>query len=220
MQPNRIIVSASYKHEFWNFTSTQVGLIFEAANNGTISYVTSNDPNGDGATNDLMWIPRAQGDIELVPDFTGDTRSASQIWNQLNNFINQDSYLNSHRGQFAQRNGVILPYYARFDFHAAQDFYIKVGKTKNTLEFSIDIINAGNLINRNWGLYQNSFNGFNSGSTTVLKYQGIDAATGQAKYSFPYFDKTNLIPVTRSFVYDSSPLSRYQAQFGVRYIFN
>ena len=220
VQPNRIIVSASYKHEFWNFTSTQVGLIFEAANNGTISYVTSNDPNGDGATNDLMWIPRAQGDIELVPDFTGDTRSASQIWNQLNNFINQDSYLNSHRGQFAQRNGVILPYYARFDFHAAQDFYIKVGKTKNTLEFSIDIINAGNLINRNWGLYQNSFNGFNSGSTTVLKYQGIDAATGQAKYSFPYFDKTNLIPVTRSFVYDSSPLSRYQAQFGVRYIFN
>jgi len=220
VQPNRIIISASYKHEFWNFTSTQVGLIFEAANNGAISYITSGDPNGDGATNDLMWIPRAQGDIELVPDFTGDTRTPAQIWNQLNNFINQDSYLNSHRGQFAQRNGVILPYYARFDFHAAQDFYINVGKTKNTLEFSIDIINAGNLINRNWGLYQNSFNGFNSGSTTVLKYQGIDAATGQAKYSFPYFDKTNLIPVTRSFVYDSSPLSRYQAQFGVRYIFN
>jgi len=104
--------------------------------------------------------------------------------------------------------------------HLAQDFFVKSGKVKNTIEISVDIINFGNLIDRNWGLYQDSFNGFNSGSTTVLKYQGIDATTGQAKYSFPYLDKTNLIPVTKSFIYDTSQLSRYQAQVGIRYIFN
>jgi len=220
VQPNRIIASAAYKKEYWTNTSTTVGLIYEMANNGAISYITSGDPNNDGATNDLMWIPRQQGDIELVPDFAGDTRTASQIWNQLNNFINQDSYLSSHRGQFVKRNSVILPYFHRIDVHIAQDFFVKTGKTKNTIEVSVDIINFGNLLNRNWGLYQDSFNGFNSGSTTVLKYQGIDASTGQAKYSFPYLDKTNLIPVTKSFIYDTSQLSRYQAQLGIRYIFN
>jgi hypothetical protein len=34
----------------------------------------------------------------------------------------------------------------------------------------------------------------------VLKYQSIDAATGHATYSFPYLDKNNLIPVTKSFI--------------------
>jgi len=220
VQPNRIIASASYKKEYWHNTATTFGLVYEMANNGAISYITSGDPNNDGATNDLMWIPRAQGDIELVPDFNGDTRTATQIWNQLNNFISQDKYLSSHRGQFAQRNGVILPYFHRLDLHLAQDFFVKAGKTKNTIEVSADIINFGNLLNKYWGLYQDSFNGFNSGGTTVLKFQGIDAATGQAKYSFPYLDKNNLIPVTKSFIYDTSQISRYQVQIGVRYIFN
>ncbi|TWI96670.1 carboxypeptidase family protein [Mucilaginibacter frigoritolerans] len=220
VQPNRIIASASYKKEYWEHTSTTIGLIYEVANNGSISYITSGDPNGDGATNDLLWIPRNQSDIELVKDFATDPRTPAQIWNQLNNFISQDSYLSSHRGQYAQRNGVILPYFNRLDLHFAQDFFIKSGNVKNTLEFTADIINFGNLLDKNWGLYQDSFNGFNSGSTTVLKYQGIDPVTGHAEYSFPYLDKTNLIPVTKSFIYDTSQLSRYQVQLGIRYIFN
>lgn len=220
VEPNRVIITAAYKKDFFSNTTTTVGLKFEVANSGAISYVTSGDPNNDGATNDLMWIPRTINDLELVKDYAADPRTPAQIWAQLNNFINQDSYLNSHRGQFAERNGVILPYFSRFDFHAAQDFYVMVGKSKNTIEVSIDIINVGNLINRNWGLYSNSFNGFNSGSTTVLKYQGIDPLTGHATYSFPYLDKTNLIPVTKSFILDNSTASRYQAQVGLRYIFN
>ncbi len=220
VQPNRFIASVAYKKEYWKYTSTSVGLIFEEANNGAISYVTSGDPNGDGATNDLMFIPKNQGDIELVKDYAADPRTPAQIWAQLNNFISQDSYLNSHRGQFAQRNGVILPYFKRADLNITQDFYVKAGKTKNTIRVSVDIINVGNLLNRDWGVYQNSFNGFSSGNTNVLKYQGIDAVTGHATYSFPYLDKNNLIPVTKSFVYDTSIFSRYQAQIGVRYIFN
>lgn len=220
VQPNRIIASFSYKKEYWKHTSTSIGLVYEMANNGSISYITNGDPNNDGAKNDLMWIPRAQGDIELVPDFSGDTRTSAQIWNQLNNFINQDSYLNSHRGQYAQRNGVILPYFHRLDLHLAQDFFIKSGKVKNTLEITLDVINVGNFLNKNWGLYQNSFSGFNNGSTVVLNYKGIDQATGRAEYSFPYLDKANLIPVTKSFIYDTSQFSRYQAEVGIRYIFN
>jgi hypothetical protein len=209
-----------YKKSYFDHASTSVGLIFEMANNGSVSYITSGDPNKDGATNDLMWIPRTQNDIILVPDANTNPGTAQQQWDQLNNFINQDKYLNSHRGQFAERNGVILPYFKRVDFKAIQDFYVQVGKTKNTIEISFDIINLGNLLNKNWGLYQDSFNGFSNGSTTILHYVGPDAATGRPTYSFPLLNKGTNTPVTKSFIDDASQLSRWQAQLGLRYIFN
>ncbi|SEO30906.1 TonB-dependent Receptor Plug Domain [Mucilaginibacter gossypiicola] len=225
VQPNRIIATVSYRKQYAKNLATTVGLVFEAANSGAISYITSNDPNNDGATNDLMYIPKNQGDIILVPgaasaNGTVDNRTPAQIWNQLNAFINQDSYLSAHRGQYAQRNGTILPTYKRLDLHFAQDFMIQAGKTKNTLEFTFDVINFTNLLNRNWGLYQTSYSGFNNGATTVLRYAGADATTGRPTYSFPYLDANNQIPVTKSFQNDISTLSRFQAQIGVRYIFN
>jgi hypothetical protein len=225
VQPNRIIATVSYRKQYAKNLATTVGLVFEAANSGAVSYITSNDPNNDGATNDLMFIPKNQGDILLVagaPSANGtvDNRTPGQIWNQLNAFINQDSYLSAHRGQYAQRNGTILPTYKRLDLHFAQDFMIQAGKTKNTLEFTFDVINFTNLLNRNWGLYQTSYSGFNNGATTVLRYAGTDATTGRPTYSFPYLDANNQIPVTKSFINDISTFSRFQAQIGVRYIFN
>ncbi|MDN3547378.1 TonB-dependent receptor [Mucilaginibacter aquaedulcis] len=224
VQPNRIIATVSYRKQYAKNLATTVGLVFEASNNGAISYITANDPNNDGATNDLMYIPKNQGDINLVAaptaaNGTVDTRTPAQIWTQLNNFINQDNYLSQHRGQFAQRNGAILPTYKRLDLHFAQDFFIKTGKVKNTLEVTFDVINFTNLLNRNWGLYQVSYSGFNNGATTVLRYMGKDA-TGKANYSFPYLDANNAVPVTSSYKTDISQFSRFQAQIGVRYIFN
>ncbi|WPU96203.1 TonB-dependent receptor [Mucilaginibacter sabulilitoris] len=219
VQPNRIIATVSYRKQYAKNLATTVGLIFEASNNGAISYITSGDPNNDGATNDLMYIPKNKGDITLVANDAKDLRTPDQLWTQLNNFINQDSYLSQHRGQFAQRNGAILPTYKRLDLHFAQDFFIKTGKVKNTLEVTFDVINFTNLLNRNWGLYQVSYSGFNNGATTVLKYIG-KGADGKATYSFPYLDANNLVPVTNSYKTDISQFSRFQAQIGVRYIFN
>jgi hypothetical protein len=220
VQPNRVIASFSYKKEYFKHAATTIGLIFEAANSGAVSYITSGDPNNDGATNDLMYIPRNKGDIILVPNDKTDTRTPDQLWTQLNNFINQDPYLSKHRGQFAQRNAAILPTYKRADLHLAQDFFVKSGKVKNTIEVTLDVINVGNLLNRNWGLYQTSFNGFNSGSVALLKYIKQDPASNRATYSFPYLDATSSTPVTNSYKTDLSQLSRWQAQLGLRYIFN
>jgi len=225
VQPNRVIASVFYKKSYADHASTSVGLLFEMANNGAVSYLTGGDPNNDGATNDLMYVPKTQSDIILVPNNTDitkgpiDTRDAATQWAQLNNFINQDKYLSKHRGEFTQRNGVILPYFKRLDLKVVQDFYVMVGKSKNTIEISFDMINVGNFINKNWGNYQTTFTGVNFGSVTILNYKGTDAS-GRPTYSFPYLNAAKSLPVTESFVNGTSQLSRWQGQLGLRYIFN
>jgi hypothetical protein len=198
------------------------------ANNGAVSYITGGDPNNDGASNDLMYVPKTQSDIILVPNNTDitkgpvDTRDAATQWAQLNNFISQDKYLSKHRGEFTARNGVILPYFKRLDLKVVQDFYVVVGKSKNTIEISFDMINVGNFLNKNWGNYQTTFTGVNFGSVTVLNYKGtVDGTpTGKPMYSFPYLNAAKSIPVTESFINGTSQLSRWQGQLGLRYIFN
>ncbi|WP_214072823.1 carboxypeptidase regulatory-like domain-containing protein [Mucilaginibacter sp. dw_454] len=221
VMPNRVIATLAYKKEYAKNYASTIGLEFEAANSGAVSYITSGDPNNDGATNDLMFIPSYKGQINLVKADANDPRTPDQIWTQLNNFINQDPYLSKHKGEYAQRNGVILPYFKRVDLHLAQDFFVKSGDGKrNTIEVTFDIINFGNMLNRDWGQYYTSFTGFNNGSSTVLKYMGTKDANGKLNYTFPYLDNANQVPLTSSFKTDLSIFSRWQAQVGLRYIFN
>ncbi|MBA2250414.1 MAG: TonB-dependent receptor [Chitinophagaceae bacterium] len=225
-QPNRVIGQVSYRKEYAKHYATSVGLIFEAAPNGVGSYTYSGDANNDGTggNNDLIYIPRNQSEIVLVPVNTGggtitDTRSANVIWNQLNNFINQDPYMSAHRGQIAERNGAVLPYFKHLDVNITQDFYLKSGKNKHTLRLSFDMINIGNFLNKNWGVVK-SFS-----STSFLKYEGLvlapaDPNVGKPRYSFLYQDATNQIPFVNSYQDNSSIFSRWQGQVGIRYLFN
>jgi len=227
--PHRVLAYASYKIEYAKYFATSVGLIFEAAPSGSGSFTYNGDVNNDGTggNNDLIYIPKDQNDIALVPVNTGggaitDTRTPAQIWAQLNNFINQDSYLSKHRGQYADRNAVVFPWFKRVDLNVTQDFYLKTGKDKHTLRVTFDVINFGNMLNKNWGAYKI----FTSGSTfspvlsSFLKYEGMAAGTTTPRYSFPYLDPANQIPLTSTFKDDPSIFSRWQAQIGIRYLFN
>jgi hypothetical protein len=219
VQPSRIIASLAYRKEFIKNTTTSFGLTMESANFGAFSYLTGGDPNGDGQTNDLFYIPQNQSDIILVPD-AGDPRTAAVQWQQLNNFISQDPYLSKHRGEYAERNGAILPYFQNYNLNISQDFYVKSGKSKNTIRVEFNIINLGNFLDKNWGLAQIASGTVSNGGEVILTYKGTDATTGRPTYSFPYLDKTNQIPLANSYKYDTSQFSRWQAQIGIRYIFN
>ncbi|MEO7212504.1 carboxypeptidase regulatory-like domain-containing protein [Mucilaginibacter sp.] len=220
-QPNRVIAAFSYKKQYFNHLSTSVGLTYEAANAGSTSYVYSGDVNGDGQTsNDLIYVPKDVTDIILVKDnavatsATYDARTPVQIYNQLSAYINQDPYLSKRKGKYAERNGLVLPYFHLVNFNFTQDLYQTTGKIKNTLQFEFNIINLGNFLYRNWGNFKFA------NRTALLTYKGIDAATGKPTYSFPYFDTPNQTPLTTTFANGVSQASRWQAQFGLRYIFN
>ena len=222
-QPNRIIASVSFRKDYIKHLTTSVGLTYESANNGVASYTYNGDLNGDGqTTNDLMYIPKDINDIVLVKDNNNDLRTTEQTYQQLNAFINQDPYLSKHRGQYAKRNALVLPYFHLVNFNFTQDLYASTGKFKNTLQFEFNIINLGNFLNRNWG----NFKFVNR--TSPLSFKGVyannanpnDPNIGKPTFSFPYFDDKNQIPLTSTFGNGISQVSRWQAQIGLRYLFN
>ncbi|MFS2189381.1 carboxypeptidase regulatory-like domain-containing protein [Mucilaginibacter sp. Mucisp84] len=222
-QPNRIIASVSFRKDYIKHLTTSVGLTYESANNGVASYTYNGDLNGDGqTTNDLMYIPKDASDIVLVKDNLNDPRTVDQTYQQLNAFINQDPYLSKHRGQYAKRNALVLPYFHLVNFNFTQDLYASTGKVKNTLQFEFNIINLGNFLNRNWG----NFKFVNR--TSPLSFKGVyannanpnDPNIGKPTFSFPYFDDKNQIPLTSTFGNGISQVSRWQAQIGLRYLFN
>lgn len=226
--PNRIIAMASYKVSYAKYFATSFGLIFEAAPAGVTSYTYNGDLNGDGFNNDLMYIPTSNTDISLInagsynaTTHTGSTtgtandpRTASQIWTQLNNFINQSGYLSSHRGEVAKANAVTLPFYKKADVNITEDISVKTGKERHTLRLSLDIINVGNLLNKNWGIVKQAT------VTNPLRFEGIAADGKTPLFSFPYADPNNQVHQTNSFANNTAIISRWQMQFGVRYLFN
>ena len=211
IQTHRFNAYGSYRLNYLNDkSSTTFGFTYSAAPAGRFSYTYSGDMNGDNQTaNDLIFIPRSQSDIMLKD---AGTYTAAQQWADLDKYITQDSYLNGRRGQYAERNGAELPWSANFDFKVIQDFYIKVGGHKNTLQFTLDVFNFGNYVTPQWGLNQSTLR------AGLISYTGNDAATGKPVFQFPY--RSGTTPLTETFQRSFGLGSRWQAQFGVRYIFN
>ncbi|GAB2825198.1 TonB-dependent receptor [Ferruginibacter profundus] len=225
-QPHRVVAFASYKFNYAKYFATSFGLYFEAAPNGVTSYIYNGDLNGDGNNNDLIFIPAAANQITLVKSGSGglgtgtstDTRTAAQQWAQLNAFISQDNYLSAHRGEIAKANAVVLPYFKKLDVNITQDISIRTGKKadadRHTLRLSLDILNVGNLLNKYWGIVKSPT------VTNFLRYEGLGADGKTPSFSFTQQDAANLTPYVNSFANSTSIASRWQMQFGIRYLFN
>lgn len=230
-QRHRIVAVASYRREYLGHLGTTLSLFYTGAPAGRFSYVYNGDMNGDGQTsNDLMYIPRNQDDI-LLRDITltaaqgGGIYSAAQQWNDLNAYINQDKYLSNHRGEYAERNGAEFPWLHQVDAKLLQDIFIN-DKNRHTLQLSFDIFNVGNLLNSDWGILRAtnrnnpvSFVGYNTNNQPVFQfpYQTNPSATTVNGNT----TVTPGVPQARTFRDNVTTISsRWQAQVGVRYIFN
>jgi hypothetical protein len=218
-QPNRLIANFAYKLNEGKYLATTFGAIYELTNNGVNSYVYNGDLNGDGNSgNDLMYIPKTIADINLVKVGSGglgtittgvtDTRTSAQIWSQLDAFISNSTYLNTHRGQYSKRNATVAPYFSHLDLNITQDIKFKT----HTLKFSVDMINAGNLINRDWGVVKIPT------ATNILKYEGLAADGKTPSFSLPF--QTGTTPFTQPYQNSTGISSRWQMMFGIKYLFN
>ena len=205
---HRIIGAVGYTIKYGKNQNFGTGInVFYAGRSGNpFSYVyTGGDLNGDGAfSNDLIYIPRSQSEINLVPLTVGGvTTSPADQWKNLNAFIENDPYLSSRRGQYAERNGAETPWEHQIDLRISQDLATNIGNKKHGLQLTFDIFNFTNLLNKDWGRQYFV-------SNQALSLLNVDAG----RKGFTY---RNTNPVG----WDVSDFaSRWQMQIGVRYIFN
>jgi hypothetical protein len=209
---DRLFVAASYRFEYGNFGATTVALFWEGYTQGNASYIFSGDANGDGGTgNDLIYIPRDTSEMNFQT-FTsgGQTYTSEQQAAAFEAFIQQDDYLSSHRGQYAERNAVLLPWVRRLDLSVAQDLFTNLGGKRNALQFRVDIFNFSNLVNKNWGVGQSFV------TTSPLVSPSVDAQ-GRLQYRMRVIGGQL---ISNSFQQTAGLSDVYRVQFSLKYSFN
>jgi hypothetical protein len=236
--PDRLVASLTYRKEYFKHFATTISMMYAGSIDYRFSYVYAADFNRDGFNgNDLIYIPKDPSEINFVdlPSGTstsGVTYSANEQSALFFKYIDQDKYLKAHKGQYAERNGAQAPWRNQVDIKLIQDLFMNVGKTKNTIQLTLDIFNFGNLLNANWGKVK-TVNAsailvpVNATNTTnvAVNINGVPAslpayqAGGTTK---PYYrlqtDRGH--PVIETFRDNVSIASTYYMQMGIRYIFN
>lgn len=207
--PHRVMLQASYNSpKYWNgWTSTTIAVIYNGFSGSRYSLTMNekSDFNGDGQKgNSLLYIPTEKELDQML--FTSvnyenkplkmtaeESRAAFKQW------LENDSYAKNHRGQFAERNSNLSKWEHQIDLHLAQHIYNVQGVGK--LEFTVDIINFANMLNKKWGAsYDSAFNL----SPVTLEY----FKDGKAYYSY-----------NKAEIKKSDIGSRWHCQVGVRLTF-
>jgi len=153
---SRFFLTGSYRAEYFGFGATSISGFWESRTIGNASYIFSGDLNGDGGSaNDLLYIPRNQSEMNFQ-SFTagGITFTPEQQASAWEALIAGDPYLSKHRGEYAVRGAVFLPMVHRLDFGITQDVFTNIGGERHRFQFRVDIINFGNMLNKNWGVAQ------------------------------------------------------------------
>ncbi|MBR6878638.1 MAG: TonB-dependent receptor [Bacteroidales bacterium] len=176
LAPHRVIANLSYNIYEGKHTSTNIGLFYEGMNVGyngiyaysRVSYVMNN-VSGTSA-NQLLYIPTEAELVEMP--FADEANKAA-----YNQFIANDPYLSSHRGQYEERNGIVAPWFNRINLHLSQEINFDVLGKKNTVEIAADVKNLANIFNSTWGNYKALSN------NVVLNY-----ANGEYTFTKPSWD--------------------------------
>jgi hypothetical protein len=209
--PDKLMANISWFIPFKVFggNGLHLNLYYSGYTAGGYSYVYSNDMNGDGIASDLMYIPASKDELRFVSD-----ADKNAFWS----FLEQDKYMSSHKGQYAEAYAAPAPWTHRFDARIAEDFAFRIGKTKHNFQLSVSIDNIGNLFNSSWGVHRWSCYTTSAGtySNPVLKLDHVD--NGVPVYSMNQVDKA--YPTETWNKYSKSPSECWQLLFGLKYFFN
>lgn len=228
---SRIVASVTYKKSYAKHFSTGITLFYTGQSGERFSYGYRDVPSQNvvkdytGSSSDkglnLIYVPRSASEINLVDytDNAGVLHTKDEQWAALNSFIDNDKYLSTRRGQYAERNGTRTPFTNIFDLHLEQEFYIsqKNGKT-HTLQLTFDVFNLGNMLNKDWGRLYTTRTGMNYNNFGLIDFTGFaaDGTTPQYRFTSPHLNDNKTVASI-----DDAGLqtARWQSQVGIRYIF-
>lgn len=205
--PHRVQASAFYRigyghNKAW---TTTIGLIYQGKSGSPYTIRYYGDVNGDGQDgNDLFFIPTDEQIDQMRFEATTYNRQplTEDMQRQLlKEWIAGDSYMKHHRGEYYKRYADNLPFEHHFDVHLAQKFSFKVGRQINSIELSFDVLNVGNLLNKDWGhTYGDGFGIYYS----PVNYQGGGLYQFTGQYAVRNY---------------SDYYSRWRGQLGLKYTF-
>ena len=201
--PHQIKISAFYHKDYAKHWNTTVGLIYTGTSGAPYSIYYNGDLNGDGSNgNDLLFIP-TKDQLAQMSFLATSKYSADQQRENMNTWIENDSYLSKHRGEYYNRYADNEAFESHFDFHLAQTYKFKVGKSMHSVQLSFDVLNIGNMFNKKWGRY--------TSTGTALYYSPV-TYKGNGEFQFLHDGSYNM----RS--YDDY-YSRWRGQIGLKYTF-
>ena len=205
--PDKVIAAVNYNLPFRHkglLRKTSLPLFYSGYSASGYSFAYTNDMNGDGINNDMMYIPKDDSEIKFKNE-----ADRTAFWN----FVDQDSYLKNHKGEYAEAYAARAPWVHRFDLRITEDFSFKAGKTEHHFQLSLDFMNIGNMINSKWGVMKNASS---SNGCRILKYEGMD------DNKTPIFSmyKINGEYPTETYSYNRIYTECWKMQVGIRYIFN
>ncbi len=170
---DRFTGQLTWEHKFFGDSKTSVGVFYEGRKGKPYSWIYNNDLNGDGITNDLMYIPTRAGSGEVVfRDVNGSGSGADEealFWQIAN-----ANGLNRYAGGVVDRNSSYGDWVHNFDVRISQEF---PGFFKgNKILLALDILNFGNLLNKDWGrIDEIAFQAQGGLARSFVNYQGLDA---------------------------------------------
>ena len=212
--PHRVMAQVAYTTpKYWNnWMSTSISVIYNgfSGNRYSLTMNETSDFNGDGQKgNSLLYIPTDEelalmSFADAVNKKTGEvTMTAEESRQAFKQWIEGDAYAKNHRGQYAERNSNLTKWEHEINLHLAQTIYNPKGLGK--LEFTFDIINFANMLNKKWGATYGSLYNLSPLSVTELT-----TVNGQTTPKYIY----NKAEISKSDV-----SSRWHAQVGIRLTF-
>jgi hypothetical protein len=217
VSPNRLVGMLGYRIEYGKkyggATSFSIGYVGNQGN--PFSYTISGDMNGDRVNgNELIFVPKQWTDIKFLPLTVGTkTYNAEEQQAAFWNYVNQDDYLKTRNGEYAERNASVIPMLHRFDLSIVQDIYLNVKGKRNTLQIRVDILNFGNLLNDKWGVSQRATN------PNILAFQSVVNNEPTYKLATEKFADGTTGLIKNTYSKNASVFDVWTAQLGIRYIF-
>ena len=209
---HRVYALGSYTKDYFGWGATTFSLFYEGRNNGNTSYLFAGNMNGDGGSNNnLIYVPRDQSEMNFSAFTVGSrTFTAAEQAAAFETYIQQDKYLTEHRGQYAERNAVLLPLLHRMDLSLVQDVFADIRGTRNLFQIRADILNFGNMLNSDWGVGQRLIR-------NQILTNGAADAQGRATYRLAVVNNELL---TKSYETTAFSSDVWSFMISLRYSFN
>ena len=210
---SRVVAYGSYTIDYLEHASTTIGLFYNGQSGTPFSYIYNDGGNltrEDSRERNLFYVPADQNDINLIDD---GTVTAAEQWTALDNYITNDPYLSTRRGQYAEKNSSRTLFNSVIDLKLTQKFYVNAGSMKHELEFTFDIFNFTNLMNKDWG--RRYFSDF--GAVQLVDFEGFQAdnTTPEFTYNVNRPELIDYLTINDAGVNGS----RWSMQIGLRYSF-